>query len=219
MSTRKKNASLEQTLATQNAALLKILEERGQPQKQSIIMSNMSVGLRNISSFTIGISDSPTPNEEDVQLAAAVSGQKGGVAVVSYPWYRQIRSGRLFGKGMLVRDDSVLGPIDVPAPADAEGDIHPDHKKHSVEFPHEWIESRSEAQLRRDIKTITDEAPLRRIAAAVDDKVEEYRKKFGCDGQDKEKEEEAALALPSAYTLVEKLVEQRLNEMAPGLIK
>jgi len=215
-STRKNSAN--DVIATQNAAILHLLDQKRGSQ-QNITLSSMSVGLRNISSVTIGINDSPTPNEGEVQLAAATGGFPGGVAVISYPWYRQLRGGKLFEKGLLVRDDSILGPVDVAAPADAEGDIHPDHAKNRVDDPHAWINARTEPTLRRDIKALTSEPSLRRLAAAVDEKVEECRKEIGCDGHDSEKEEQAALMIPSIYTLAEKLVENRLNEMNPGTVR
>jgi hypothetical protein len=207
--------TLETVLATQNQALLDILEQKRGSQGPNITLSGMSVGVRNISSVTIGINDSPTPNEGEIQLTADTGGFAGGVAVISYPWYRQMRGGRHFQNGLLVRDDSILGPMDVAAPADGPGDVHSDHAKNRVDKPHEWIESRTEVSVRRDVQAMTSESSLRRLAAAVDEKVEEFRKKFGCDGHDTAKEEEAALAIPSIYTLTEKLVENRLQALNP----
>lgn len=208
--TTKKTAPKRSRKAEQEFNLLEQLARRlNEPAKANV--NTLMVGLRNISNNTIGMTGSPTPHEPDVQMAP------DHTSVISYAWWRQIRSGKLVRNGLIVRDDTALGPVDVAAPADELRDLPADAAKNQVFNATTWITSRTEHQIRDDVTKMDSESSLRRLQFAIDMKVEEIRQSLGCDGKDAKKEKLAASSLPWQYALAEKLVEERLHALAPSL--
>ena len=177
--------------------------------------SGMVVGIRNVSSYTLGLVGSPIATEAEVQLYPEFDGPNpNSVAVISYAWWQQLRRGKWFDRGMIIRDDSVLGDAHQKAPADRPSDLAANHSKNVVLDPHKFISAKSEDELRDAINNMTSEESLRRLWAAVDEQIGRERVKFA-HLESKVREEKAVRALPAMYKLAEDLVIARLDEIGP----
>jgi hypothetical protein len=172
------------------------------------------VGVRNISNYTIS-RKSPFQGQPDINLHVDAEGRvdPNSVAVVNYAWWQQLRKdAKLYGAGMIVRDDTILGNGYRAAPADRPEDCHPDWAKNAVLDVREFIENQTEAQMRARIEVMTSEPSLRRISAACFLRTQGELEKLPA-GTPK------ALAVaksrrPMTYQMAEMLVETRLLELA-----
>lgn len=174
------------------------------------------VGLRNISSYTIGLVNHIPGEEGEVQLYAAVIGAEPdplSCAVISYAFWKQVRVSKQYLNGMLVRDDSVLAASDTPAQEDRPGELPASAVVNQVPDPVAWIESKTDAELRSAINAMTSEQSLRRLLAAVDWKIHTIGEAYA----DAENRAERALReLPGAYRTVDELAMDRLTDFSPN---
>lgn len=136
--------------------------------------SHLMVGIRNVSDYTVGIPPI-LPGDSPIQLAPSFNGDEpGAVAVITYAAWRELRKGHLVERGMVCRDDSVLGTAFIPAPEDRPGEVAPGQAVNMIDDPHAWIERRDEAQLRTDIAKITSQASLFRLRRVVDEALRKF---------------------------------------------
>lgn len=203
-------ARLEQS-ETEKGALANLLARHG----VAAPIGQLMVGIRNVSNTTVGISRSPMANEPDVQLHAVFGGQydPASVAAISYVWWQQLRKGPLVGRGIITRDDTVLGTGVSSAPADAEKELAKGHDINVVLDPHAFITGQPETELRDRVKKMTSEETLRRILAAVDEKVKQTQDSI--DETDPERASKAVSELPGAYQIAELVAQARLDSMYP----
>lgn len=131
--------------------------------------SELMVGLRNISDLTVGLKGH-LPGDPEIQLFPSHSKDAVGTGtVVSYGHWRELRKGREVAAGMIMRDDSLLGASYMAAPDDDPKDMPASWAINAVLDPEEWIESRTEAQIRTDVEAMTSEDSVRRLRRVVDD--------------------------------------------------
>jgi len=204
-----------EALSMQQAALLQQLAaSRPQVPMMGTSGVQLMVGVRNVSSYTIGI-PSQFVGEPDLQLHPAVRGldTPNTVAVISFAWWQQIRKGPHVANGMIIRDDSILGSYHHAGPADRPSDLAAGWERNLVLDPHDWIQSKTEPEIRTAITAMTSEQSLRRLLAAVDQKVADNREAI--PETDADREERAVQDLPSLYQLTERLAEQRLDALGP----
>lgn len=144
---------------------------------QPIISQGAMVGIRNISDYTIGI---PAKfGDPELQLFPDIShDDPNSVAVVTFASWKALIKGQYVTRGMIVRDDSVMGPGYMVAPEDRDVDYNPETAGNRIADPIEWVESRTEAQVREDLAKITSEPSLRRLRRAVDMKLKELQQAY-----------------------------------------
>lgn len=206
------NALLQQQMQT----MMQLVAAQGsQSRTVSIGAQFQQVGIRNVSSYVIGLT-SPIKGEPDVQLAAHdwKNPTPASAATISYPFWQMIRSGSWIGRGYIVRDDSVLGDTSLRAPEDRDEDLPAERHTNLVVDPYEWIESRTDDELRAAVAAITSEASIRRLQAAVDQKIFDIGEERYKDAIDRGKR--AVRDLPSKFRLVEDLARERLDELMPS---
>lgn len=192
---------------------------------QGTTVTSLSVGIRNISNNTLGFPDSPVAGEPAARLHAQHRDAfvPDTTAIVSYAYWLKLRKHPWYGRGLFVRDDSILGPMNNAAPADREEDLAPGYKHNQILDPKRWIESRTDKEIKRDMALITSEDSLRRIAYECDKYIEDARaaNKAAEEMTDKERrialETEAAEALPSLYRYAEALVDIRIADLYKAL--
>jgi hypothetical protein len=173
------------------------------------------VGVRNVSNYTVGLIDNTSGRAIEYQLYPEVEGHHDPRtrAVVSFAYWQELRKGSLVGRGLIVRDDSVLGPSDGAAPPDRPEDVHPDHFKNLVLDPREWILSKSEDELRDAIGTMTSEPSLRRLMYAVDMEIVRIgQEKYGGDP---DRARKSIRDLPAIFRIVDELADERLDDLNP----
>lgn len=182
------------------------------------------VGLRNISSYTIGIK-SPYANEPDVQLAGprydaeeplVVIPDMNSTATVSHKWWLQIRRSSWIRKGMIIRDDEVLSSGLVRAPADDPATIPETWAINAIVDPFEWIESKDETALPAAIAKLTAEESLRRLLTAINQRIEHERIQVikadvNHNLTPEQREDRALRNLPWRYKIVEENVLEKLE--------
>jgi hypothetical protein len=183
--------------------------------RQFVTSGQLVVGIRNVSNYSVGLMDKTSGHPVEYNLNPEVPGvaDPRTRAVVSFVFWQQLRTGSQVAKGMLVRDDSVLGPADNAAPEDRPQDVHPEHNKNVVMDPREWVMSRTEEQIRTDIAQMTSEPTLRRLLYCVDQEIirlgeERYK-------DDPERARKSIRDLPALFRVVEELSEERLDELNP----
>ena len=94
------------------------------------------------------------------------------------------------------------------APADAPNEIHPEWKLNAIPNPVEWIESRDEAKIRKDIDRMTSPDSLRRLRRVVDDELRKLQIKF----KDAENPAKKSIdELPIKYRLIDELTTSKLE--------
>lgn len=200
------------TLVQENEQLKALLSLAGRLQPSPAPVTNIAqVGIRNISDNTIGI---PAKNGEIELNLHADFGENdpASVAVISYGRYRELVKGnKFFHAGMLIRDDSILGSGYVPAPADDAGMVSEETRMNRVADPTDWIESRTEAQLRADLDKITADTSLRRIRRAVDDRLRELQNSYGAEVEPERRAAKAVNDLPMVYKFVDDYITRRLE--------
>lgn len=207
-----------QTARPDVAAAADLMQELLNATRKDRTPTSLSVGIRNVSSETIGIPAVLGGAELLLYPKAAEHDDPNTVAIITYAQWQVLRKHAIVGKGMLIRDDSILGEIDTKGPADKPEDLHPDHLKNLVLNPKHWIESREEPELRQAVSAMTSESSLRRLWAAVDGKVGELEKDVPLAERKSKFSpgiKKAINELPMRYRLVEQLIEDRLDELMP----
>jgi hypothetical protein len=175
--------------------------------------NTQSVGIRNVSNNTLGLPSSPTPGELEVTLhAAGPNPDPSVVAIISYPFWMQLRKHKYYDLGLLVRDDSVLGPNHEAAPTDEPRDLAPNHAINVVLDPFEWIVNKNEQELKDAISRMTSEPSLRRLGWSVQQQVSEFYKALPADDPDRIYKAEGMLTAKMAMT--ERLIDARLLELS-----
>jgi hypothetical protein len=206
-------------LATENAQLRKMVDAQSQTEQAllsrlasvspRVSASELMVGIRNISDNTIGLK-SPFANEPPIQLHADVGDDHdpARVSAISYAWYQRLKTSGYMQRGLIMRDDSILTGSYTAAPVDREQDIHPEWKFNAVIDPREWIESRDEARIRKDINKMTSPDSLRRLRRVVDSELGKLQKKFASDPNPAKRSVDE---LPIKYRLVDELTTSKLE--------
>lgn len=197
----------------------------------TMVSSEPMVGIRNISSYTIGLK-SPFPKDEpDLQLAGPrydshdptrVIADGNSVAQISHKWWMQLRREPVVArKGMVIRDDAVLSAGTPRAPED-EVDVYSDQAKaNAILDPFEWIEGKTEPELVAAVEAITAEESLRRILTAVNQRIQKERLRMSLpeegslatDPDASENEERALRNLPWQYAKAEEVALSKLEAM------
>ena len=211
-STKQQEMETQMEVLKAQIALLTAQASRA-PMAQSLVSARPSVGLRNISSYTVGI-PSPLADEPDVQLLADIPGEPNvmSTAVVSHAMWQQIRRMAYVEQGLVVRDDSLVGDGYIKAPADGPNDISPRALRNRIPDPAAWIESRDDDSLKADVAALDCEAPLLRLNAEVQRRIDALALEFS-DHPDVIKK--ALRALPMRYQMVDMYVRERLLEVSP----
>lgn len=175
----------------------------------------LMVGVRNVSNYSVGLIDKTSGQAIEYNMNPEVDGNPDPrtVAVITYAFWQQLRSGNMVGRALIVRDDSVLGPADNAAPPDRVQDLHPDHFKNLVPDPREWILSKTEDELRSAIAEMTSEPSLRRLLYAVDQEIMRIGDVKYLD--DPERARKSIRDLPAVFRILEELAEERLDELNP----
>ena len=191
-------AAVESTLATLSATQSGLLDRVA---ARGPVSTQVMVGIRNVSDNTIGIPGKF--GEPDIHLHADLGDQDpASVAIISFAWWRELRKSKYVAQGQIVRDDSILGGAYLTAPADRPEELPKDAARHIVLDPVEWVESRTETQIREDLAQITYEPTLQRIRRAVDLKLKELEAQYPGDERAVAK---AMSALSMKYKLVDEL--------------
>jgi hypothetical protein len=191
-------------------------QQLGAVQRVPLGMSGqLVVGVRNVSNYTVGFIDRTSGTPIEYALTPEVPGNPDPKtrAVVSYAYWQKLRTSSQVAKGLIVRDDSVLGSADNRAPADRPEDMPAEAALNLVINPRDWILSKPEPELRAAIKAMTSEPSLRRLLYAVDQEVvaigeERYK-------GDKDRAAKSISDLPALFRLVEELASNRLDELNP----
>lgn len=201
-----------QQLSTNNAVLS---AQVGSTMRAPILSGQLVVGIRNVSNYTIGLTDSTTGQDMVFTLHPEIQGvaDPKTKAVVSYVFWQQLRTGNYVARGLIIRDDSVLGPADNAAPPDRAEDVHPDAARNVVLDPRKWILEKSEEDLREAINAMTSEPTLRRLIEAVDTEVWNIGETKYKDDPDKARK--AVRDLPASFRIAEELFYERLDELNP----
>jgi RNase H-fold protein (predicted Holliday junction resolvase) len=212
-------------LESRYAKALETIERMAQQQAQMAAQLGASskqysggqlvVGIRNVSNYSVGLIDKTSGQAIEYNLNPEIEGSADPrtSAVVSYAFWQQLRTGNQVGRGLIVRDDSILGPAENAAPEDRPQDVHPDHAKNVIMNVREWILSRTEDQLREDITAMTSEPSLRRLQYAVDQEI--LRIGESKYNGDPERARKAIRDLPAVFRVVEELADERLDELNP----
>lgn len=184
-------------------------------QRPMVPMGQLVVGVRNVSNYTVGLVDrtSGTPIEYSLNPEVPGVADPNVCAVVSYAYWQQLRKSNYVGRGLIQRDDTVLGPADNAAPEDRPQDMHPEAEQNTVLNPREWILGLSEDELRSRIFAITSEPTLRRLQHAVDQEI----LRIGAERYlgSPERATKAIRDLPGRFRIVEELAAERLDELNP----
>lgn len=175
----------------------------------------LMVGIRNVSDTAIGIPPQFKGDDEIQLFPDFGNNEPRQVAVISYGRWRELRKGTLVERGLIVRDDSVLGRAYSAAPADQDHELPPNAKHNVIPDPVAWIESRTEAELRADLARITAEEGLRRLRRAVDQRLRQLELKYPRETlrQQADAARRALAELPANYRLIDELVEQRIQDL------
>lgn len=176
--------------------------------------AELMVGIRCVSDTTVGV-PALFKGDSDLHLHADYGHEDPArCAIISYAWYRELRKGQLFAKGLLTRDDSILGSLYQPAPEDLPGEVAVGHEVNTILDPTEWVNARNEQELRDGIAAITSEDSLRRLRRVVD----EYLLKFegsqvrGTVAEQVKAAKAALMSLPAKLRMLDDLVTQRLEQ-------
>jgi hypothetical protein len=211
------NERLKQQLAdqaSQQAALVGQLARMGAPVRQA---GGLYVGVRNVSAYTISI---PSPFAGEAELLLHAPGEMPNpntVAVVSYAWWQQLRRSKIYDRGMIIRDDAVMGDSYQAAPADRPEDCAPNHKTNLVLDARQWMDSRTETKIAKDIKAMTSEQSLRKLEAMI--YLERQRlMEERLDMPWNERKQSVELAMPGKMRALETAVKARLAVLRPAVI-
>lgn len=207
-----KEIEMEKEMAKMQAQMSAILALGGQ---KTVVGGKALVGIRNVSSYTVGLVNKIQGEQGELQLHPAhfAAPDPNSTAVISHQFWTTLRKGKIVENGQIIRDDSLVSDPSLVGPPDRPEDMPAVAAKNLVINPFQWIESRDEDQLRVSIAEMTSEPSLRRLAAAVDWKIWTI-------GEEKYKgnPERAKFAIrdcPAKYRFVDTLVEERLEEINP----
>lgn len=168
------------------------------------------VGIRNISDYVIGIKGAF--GTEDIQLFPDVGDNNPrSFTVIPYAFWKSLIKDEHVRRGMLVRDDSILGSAYIVGPEDEANEISQETLDNRIYNPVEWITSKSEDELRSALTRITSNESLRRLRRAVDIKLKEIQKTFGDSLTPDEKVKKSWSQLPMVYHFIEEYTTQRLE--------
>lgn len=204
-------ATIEQ-MANQQALLT---QQLGAMHRGPVGSGQLMVGIRNVSNYSVGFIDKTSGTPVEYSLSPEVEGSPDPKtrAVVSYAFWQQMRKSAQVAQGLIIRDDSVLGPADNAAPEDRPDDLAPEAEHNVVLDPRQWIVSKKEDEVRDAIAKMTSTPTLRRLAYAVDQEIVRIgdQKYQG----DENRAEKSIRDLPAMFRLVEELVEDRLDQLNP----
>jgi hypothetical protein len=181
--------------------------------KAAVQPHQLYVGIRNVSSDTLGIPAQFGEPALSLHPTKAGLADPHAAAIINYPRWQALRRSTVYDLGLVVRDDSILGDVHAHAPADRPEELAPNHATNLVLDPHAFITEHSDEELRARVGAMTSEQSLRRLWRAVDDKITEAQQ--GIDRKDRKAVERAVASLPSKYQFVEKLVVERLDAINP----
>lgn len=204
-------ATIEQM--SRNQAMLSA--QFGATQRQFVSSGQLVVGIRNVSNYSVGLIDNTSGQAIEYNLNPEVAGVADPKtrAVISYVFWQQLRKGSQVTRGLIMRDDSVLGPADNAAPEDRPQDFSPETQYNVVLDPREWVLSKTEPELREAISKITSEPTLKRLLHAVDQEILRIGEERYLG--DELRGVKAIRDLPALFRLVEELAEDRLDELNP----
>ncbi len=206
----------------QQALLQHLGRQAAAPGRPNTALANVApgqlfVGVRNVSAYTVGVRNTVT-TEPDLHLHAPLPDGSNAihtVAIVSYAWWQYLRKGREYGRGILVRDDSVLGTNYEAAPADEPADCHPDHDRNLVADAEAWLAARTEDAIAADVQRMTATEPLRKLEGLYFLAHERLMEKHAAlPWADRKRRVERDL--PSKLKHMRAVVVDRLREIAPN---
>lgn len=179
--------------------------------------AELMVGIRNVSDNTLGIAEM-NGNAEFQLMADFGNGEPGSCQIIPYAQWRELRKGKFVRNGMIVRDDSIIGPGTPVAPDDRPEDLPAEAKHNAILDPKDWIESRSESEIHAGLAQITNEESLQRIRRAVDDELRklEATQPRGTKEQQIKAAKLALARLPGKYRMVDELITTRLEAPEDG---
>jgi hypothetical protein len=173
------------------------------------------VGIRNVSAYTISIPNKVTGEPElNLHAPRADRADPKTVAIVSYAWWQQLRQDRHYARGMIIRDDSILGGLYEAAPPDRPQDCHPDHAKNVLIDAESWLATASDDEITDRIMAMTSEHTLHKLEALVVTRRRELMDKH-VDLEWKERKRRVERELPSKLKHLFACVKERLHELAP----
>jgi hypothetical protein len=175
----------------------------------------LAVGIRNISNYTVSLEDATSGNTVLHDLHPEITGRPDPKtrAVISYAFWQQLRTSKQYRLGLILRDDSVLGPAENIAPPDRPEDLPQDALVNQVLNPKSFIDERTEEELRDAIEQMTSGPSIRRLIEAVDAEVQRLADtKFA---NDPDRPKKAVRALQAKYKVVEEMCYDRLDELNP----
>jgi hypothetical protein len=200
---------MPRTTKTEIDTLRKQLEVLSAARHATLPSSNVAmVGIRNISDYTIGI---PSRfGEPELQLFPDLgANDPNSTAVVSFAFWRALIKERYVTQGMIVRDDTILGVGYTPAPEDRAEDYSPHAAANRILDPVEWIESRSEPEIREALAMVTSEPSLRRIRRGVDLKLRQLQASYADTVENKTLK--SWEDLPMVYRFIDDYTTRRLE--------
>lgn len=206
--------------ASASDATQDVIQQLAAALKPNVSTRDRWVGVRNISSDVIGVAN-PVRGQPDLlalhtdfinpEDPTRFLPNPNAVQVVPHNVWMQLRRGNLYERGMIVRDDSILGDSYTPAEPDRPSELAPGWAKNAVPDPVAFIE-RSETELRAAIEQMTSEQSLKRLLTAYNMRIEKERKRLASNG-DEVLEAKALRAVPAIYHLAEELVLARLEAL------
>jgi hypothetical protein len=213
-------AQLKEQLLKQElnqAAVIGQLSRQQGNRPANVAPGQLFVGIRNVSNYTIGIANTVT-REGDLHLHAPLpdgSNQLNTVAVISYAWWAFLRKAREYGRGLIVRDDSILGGTYDAAPEDGPADCHPEHARNLVVDAEAWVAERSEDEIRRDVERMTSTETLRKLDA-LHFKAHEYLMEKHAEEKWATRKHRVERDMPSKLRHLKAVIVDRLRDIAPN---
>jgi hypothetical protein len=129
--------------------------------------------------------------------------------MVTHATWMQLRKSVYVAKGLIMRDDSILGGNYDAAPADRPEELAPGFAVNAIPNPVEWIASRTESQLREDLDKVTAPSSLRRIRRVVDDAIRVEQDKY--PKEDLKRAKKAVQALSATYQMLDHTITTKLE--------
>src|SRR4051812_32686925 len=113
---------MEKQLATMQAQMATVIAMGG---GKTVVSGKALVGIRNISSYTIGLVNTIQGEQGEIQLHAAHfdKADPESTAVVSHQFWTTIRKGKIVANGQLVRDDRLVSDESLIGPHDRSEDL------------------------------------------------------------------------------------------------
>lgn len=210
-----KYAKALETIESMSRNQAQMTQQLGAATRSYVPANQLVVGIRNVSNYSVGLVDKTSGQEIEYNLNPEIDGQADPKtrAVVSFAFWQQLRTGKEVARGLIVRDDTILGPADNVAPEDRPSDVHPEHYKNVVVDPRHWILSKTEDELRDAINTMTSEPSLRRLMYTVDQEI--VRIGEAKYKEDDDRARKSIRDLPALFRVTEELAEERLDELNP----